>query len=246
EGRGRPARPDDADRSAGLPARRAVPVHRPRVPQHHLPHRPRRDARRGARAADRRRPARDVRGHEDAGRHRARRVHRVGAGADRPARGRAGGVPARDVRRQPRLHHQRARDQRVPEEVRQRAPAPRRRHPRRDARLPHAARGHRDDGVEARAARGGGRPRRDHPADVRVEDAARLRPAAAHLRAGPQPDHRPDGQGRLDRPGAAAAVRARPGAAGRPAGARDRVRVAHPVRPDARPADRRARLPGGL
>ena len=191
---------DDADRRAGLPAGWAVPLHRPRVPQHHLPDRRRGDARRRARAVDGRRPARDLRGHEDARRHRAGRLHRVGPGPDRRARGRAGGVPARDVRRQPRLDHQRPRDQRVPEEVRQRPPAPRRRHPGRHARLPHAAGRDRDDGLQARRPGRGRGARRDHPADVRPEDAARLRPAPAHLRARAQ-SRSPTSRSRAPGPG---------------------------------------------
>ena len=45
--------PDHADRGAGLPVG-PLPVHRPRVPQHPLPHRRRGDARRRPRAAHRR------------------------------------------------------------------------------------------------------------------------------------------------------------------------------------------------
>ena len=116
-------------------------------------------------------PAGQVRGHADAERHRARLVHRVRAGAAGRVRGRAGRLPARDVRRQPRLDRQRPGDQRLS----RRSSAPRRCT---STRTPSSApwttarcgSPRRPWASSTAPLERGRRPRRDRPAHLRAED----------------------------------------------------------------------------
>ena len=98
-------------------------------------------------------------------------------------------------------------------------------------------RGDGDDGLQAQAARPGRGQGGNLRAHLHAEDHLELRRAPAHLRAGAHGDHQHHGQGRVDRPGAAAAVRARAGAAGGLSRAGDRFGQPHPDRPDARAAE---------
>ena len=214
-----PARDHPADQP-GVSRRRPA-VHRPRVPQHRLPHRPRRAARGGPRAAGDRRAAGPLRGDADGRCQRLRPVHRGRPGdPGRASRASAGeylhamyldNFPATASGREVSAY---------PKTIGSPAPVRRARRARRHPRL---------------RQRCGSRPR---PWATSTTSWTRARPSAqitvptfmlklvpgydgcpAVARTGPHQITDVGRQGGLDRPRPAAAVPARAGPAGRPAGA---------------------------
>ena len=131
------------------------------------------------------------------------------------------------------------RAERLPEGVRLPRAAGRAGRADRDPRPRLAARRHRHDGLQERAARSrrGPATRSACPPGRCGVGTAGPSPRPAH------PDHRPHREAGLDRARPAAALRPRHGAAGRPARARGRLGLARAHRPDARPVHHGVRLP---